>query len=101
RDSDAVLVVGSSNSSNSQRLAELAQRECGEAHLLDDESEIEPGWLIGRSTIGISAGASAPPQLVERVVQALGGLGPIEVTERSIGAESVEFLLPKEVTRPL
>lgn len=101
QDADTVLVVGSSNSSNSQRLAELAQRECGEAHLVDDESEIEPGWLIGRATIGISAGASAPPDLVDRVVQALGGLGPIEVSERSIGAESVEFLLPKEVTRPL
>ncbi len=99
-ESDVVLVIGSANSSNSVRLVELASRECGEAHLIDDESGIEPSWLIGKRRVGITAGASAPPKLVERVVEALGGLGPITTDERSVVQESVEFSLPKEVSRP-
>jgi 4-hydroxy-3-methylbut-2-enyl diphosphate reductase len=99
-ESDVVLVIGSANSSNSVRLVELATRECGEAHLIDDESGIEPAWLIGKRRVGITAGASAPPKLVERVVEALGGLGPVSTEERSVVEESVEFSLPKEVSRP-
>ena len=99
-ESDLVLVIGSANSSNSVRLVELASRECGQAHLIDDESDIEPGWLIGKRRIGITAGASAPPKLVERVIAALAGLGPVQTEERSVVEESVEFGLPKEVTRP-
>jgi 4-hydroxy-3-methylbut-2-enyl diphosphate reductase len=100
RESDAVLVVGSANSSNSRRLVEIAARECGEAHLVDDDGDIDLGWLAGRRTIGLTAGASAPPDLVERVITALAGLGPVEVAERPVVTESVEFSLPKEVSRP-
>ncbi|HEX3815356.1 MAG TPA: 4-hydroxy-3-methylbut-2-enyl diphosphate reductase [Mycobacteriales bacterium] len=99
-ESDLVLVIGSTNSSNSVRLVELANRDCGNAHLIDDETAIEPGWLIGRRTIGITAGASAPPRLVQRVIDALSGLGPVQTEERTVVEESVEFSLPKEVNRP-
>ncbi|MGI8695821.1 MAG: 4-hydroxy-3-methylbut-2-enyl diphosphate reductase [Mycobacteriales bacterium] len=96
--SDIVLVVGSTNSSNSRRLVELASRECGRAYLVDDETDIRPGWLTGRRNVGITAGASAPPALVERVVTALSGLGPVERVEHTVVTESVEFSLPKELT---
>ncbi len=99
RASDIVLVVGSGNSSNSRRLVELASRECGEAYLIDDEHDILPGYLAGRRTVGLSAGASAPPALVERVVDTLAGFGPIERLEHNVVTESVEFSLPKEVSR--
>jgi 4-hydroxy-3-methylbut-2-enyl diphosphate reductase len=67
---------------------------------VDDDGDIDLGWLAGRRTIGLTAGASAPPDLVERVITALAGLGPVEVAERPVVTESVEFSLPKEVSRP-
>jgi 4-hydroxy-3-methylbut-2-enyl diphosphate reductase len=97
KDSDLVLVVGSTNSSNSRRLVELAERDCGAAHLIDDEADIDPAWLVGVRTVGLTAGASAPPALVDRVVRCLGGLGAVAVSERSVTTESVEFSLPKQV----
>lgn len=99
-ESDVVLVVGSTNSSNSKRLVEIASRECGTAYLIDDDTEIQPTWIAAARTIGLTAGASAPPALVDRVLGAIGGLGTIEVTDRTVVTESVEFALPKEVTRP-
>jgi 4-hydroxy-3-methylbut-2-enyl diphosphate reductase len=98
RDADLVLVVGSENSSNSQRLAEVARREGVPAYLVDDTSHIDPAWLHGVRTIGVTAGASAPPHLVDAVVGALSGLGPVTVTERSVAVETVKFNLPKEVS---
>jgi 4-hydroxy-3-methylbut-2-enyl diphosphate reductase len=96
-DSEVVLVLGSPNSSNSLRLVEVAER-CGTpAHLIDDASEILPDWLDGVSTVGITAGASAPPHLVDEVIGMLRALGPVEVADRQVTRESVKFTLPKGV----
>jgi 4-hydroxy-3-methylbut-2-enyl diphosphate reductase len=94
---DLLLVIGSDNSSNSKRLVEVAERHGCMARLIDDETEIDPEWLVGARTVGLTAGASAPEVLVERVVEALAGLGPIEVEERPVVTESVQFTLPVEL----
>jgi len=91
---DLMLVIGSSNSSNSRRLVEVAERAGCAAKLLDDETGLDPAWLVSARTVGVTAGASAPEGLVERVVGALAGLGPVHVEERGIVDESVEFTLP-------
>ncbi len=96
-DSDLVLVAGSANSSNSVRLVETAQRAGSTAYLIDGPSDIELGWLAGVSTIGLTAGASAPPAVVQDIITALGGLGAVEVSERVITTENIRFSLPKEV----
>jgi 4-hydroxy-3-methylbut-2-enyl diphosphate reductase len=90
-DSDLVLVVGSANSANTQRLVELARRDGRPAYLIEDASEIRPEWLTGVATVGITAGASAPPHLVSEVVQALG---PVTVVEREVAREDIQFTLP-------
>jgi 4-hydroxy-3-methylbut-2-enyl diphosphate reductase len=95
--SGLVLVAGSANSSNSVRLVETAQRAGTPAHLIDGPSDIELSWLAGVSTIGVTAGASAPPAIVQDIISALGGLGTVEVTERVITTENIRFSLPKEV----
>src|SRR3546814_2844089 len=74
-DLDLVLVVGSPNSSNSNRLRELAEREGVEAYLVDGADEIDPQWLEGRRHIGVTAGASAPDILVQGVIERLHALG--------------------------
>jgi 4-hydroxy-3-methylbut-2-enyl diphosphate reductase len=96
---DLLLVIGSDNSSNSKRLVEVAERRGCEARLIDDESELDPAWLAPARTIGVTAGASAPSSLVERVLDALRELGPIEVEERTVVEESMQFTLPKELRR--
>ncbi len=98
-DCDLVLVVGSPNSSNSRRLVEVATRAGCAAALVDDATEIEPELLIDRHRIGLTAGASAPEALVQRVVGALAGLGGATVHERSVAREDVYFKLPPEVRR--
>ena len=95
--SDLVLVAGSANSSNSRRLVETAERAGTPAHLIDGPEDIQLGWLDGVSTIGLTAGASAPPAVVSDIIDALGGLGPVEVAERVTTTESIRFSLPKEV----
>lgn len=94
---DVVLVAGSANSSNSLRLVEVAQRAGATAHLVDDIGEVELGWLAGAGTVGVSAGASAPPELVDEIVHALSGLGELEIDEHTVTTENVNFGLPKEV----
>jgi 4-hydroxy-3-methylbut-2-enyl diphosphate reductase len=79
------------------RLVEVARREGCQAELLDDESGLDLAWLRGAATIGVTAGASAPPELVDRVVDALRGLGPVEIAERPVTTETVTFNLPPEV----
>jgi 4-hydroxy-3-methylbut-2-enyl diphosphate reductase len=96
-ESDVVLVAGSANSSNSRRLVETAERAGTPAYLIDNTGDIELGWLTGASTVGITAGASAPPEAVSQIVAALGGLGHVEVGERVLTTESIRFSLPKEV----
>jgi 4-hydroxy-3-methylbut-2-enyl diphosphate reductase len=97
--SDLVLVVGSANSSNSLRLVETALRAGTQAYLVDRATDIELGWLAGASTIGITAGASAPPAVVGQIVTALSGLGQIETEEVVVTTEDVQFGLPRELRR--
>jgi hypothetical protein len=81
-EADLVLVIGSANSSNSVRLAEVARR-CGTpAYLIDSAADIRASWLTGVRTIGLTAGASAPPSLIATIIAALEGLGPVRVRER-------------------
>ncbi len=96
-EADVVLVAGSETSSNSKRLVEAAEREGARAYLVDDETDIDVAWLQGAATIGITAGASAPEWVVERLVTALGSLGPVAIEERTQTTEAVRFRLPKEV----
>ncbi len=96
-EADLVLVAGSANSSNSVRLVETAQRAGTTAYLIDGPSDIELSWLAGVSTIGLTAGASAPPEVVQDIITALRGLGTVEVSERVITTENIRFSLPKEV----
>ena len=90
-------MIGSPNSSNSNRLVEVAEREGCRARLIDDEKGIDLSWLTEADTVGLTAGASAPELLVERVLQALEGLGPIDVEERQVVSESMRFTLPIEL----
>jgi 4-hydroxy-3-methylbut-2-enyl diphosphate reductase len=96
-DADLLLVVGSTNSSNSMRLVEIAERAGLAAYLVDDASRINPEWLAGRRMIALTAGASAPQDLVDEVVAALGGLGRVRVSEHWVATETLSFTLPKEV----
>ena len=96
-ESDLVLVAGSANSSNSRRLVETAERAGTPAYLIDGPEDIELGWLAGASVVGLTAGASAPPAVVGQIIDALSGLGPVEVSERVVATESIRFGLPKEL----
>ena len=91
---DLVLVIGSQNSSNSKRLAEVAGDYGAPAHLIDDESEIDPGWLDGVRCVGVTSGASAPEWLVERVVERLRQLGAPSVEHLQVTEEHVRFGMP-------
>jgi 4-hydroxy-3-methylbut-2-enyl diphosphate reductase len=97
RECDLVLVVGSGNSSNSRRLVEVAQRAGCRAALVEGPADIPPEMLVGAHRVGVTAGASAPEELVEAVIRALDGLGGATVSERSVATEDVHFKLPPEV----
>lgn len=94
---DLVLVVGSVNSSNSNRLRELAERLGSAAYLIDNASQIEPQWLAGCSAVGVTAGASAPEVLVNEVIERLQSLGCGEVVDAEGQQETVTFSLPREL----
>jgi 4-hydroxy-3-methylbut-2-enyl diphosphate reductase len=94
---DLVLVVGSPNSSNSNRLRELAERMGASAHLIDSAADIEPAWLQGRRRIGITAGASAPEVLVQEVLERLQALGAEVPVEAAGISENITFSLPREL----
>ena len=96
-DCDLVLVVGSTNSSNSRRLVEVSERAGCPALLVEDASEIPPERLVDAARIGLTAGASAPESLVQGVVRALDGLGGATVSERTVATEDVQFKLPVEL----
>jgi 4-hydroxy-3-methylbut-2-enyl diphosphate reductase len=96
-DCDLVLVVGSANSSNSNRLRELAERDGVEAHLIDDADAIDPAWISGKHRIGVTAGASAPELLVKGVLDRLQALGAESLRELDGKPEDVVFALPKEL----
>lgn len=100
RRSDLVIVLGSQNSSNSRRLAEVAEAQGTRSVLVDDVGDVRLDWLTDAARIGITAGASAPPVLVDDLVRGLSGLGPVTVTESGALTEDVRFALPKEVSQP-
>ena len=97
RECDLVLVVGSPNSSNSNRLRELAERDGVQAHLIDGADEIDPRWVEGRKHVGVTAGASAPDVLIQGVLDRLRELGASGVRELDGEPESMVFALPKEL----
>jgi 4-hydroxy-3-methylbut-2-enyl diphosphate reductase len=98
RGCDLLLVVGSANSSNSLRLVEVARREGTRAALVDDAGEVDLKLLAGASRVGITAGASAPPHLVDELVTCLTGLGPVTVHHSPAPPEDIHFTLPREVS---
>jgi 4-hydroxy-3-methylbut-2-enyl diphosphate reductase len=95
---DVVIVVGSPNSSNSNRLREVAQKKGAKAYMVDNASQIDPAWLEGASRIGVTAGASAPEVLVEAVINRLKALGAKSVRALDGVEENVTFPLPKGLT---
>jgi 4-hydroxy-3-methylbut-2-enyl diphosphate reductase len=97
---DLVLVVGSTTSSNSNRLRELAEKQGKPAYLIDGADDIRREWLRDNPRVGLTAGASAPELLVEQVIQRLRDWGAGEVEEQSGLRENVTFALPKELQRP-
>ncbi|AEF43796.1 4-hydroxy-3-methylbut-2-enyl diphosphate reductase [Serratia sp. AS12] len=96
-DADVVLVVGSKNSSNSNRLAELAQRVGKPAYLIDSAADIQEAWLKNARNIGVTAGASAPDVLVQDVISRLRAMGGVDVHEVSGREENIVFEVPKEL----
>jgi 4-hydroxy-3-methylbut-2-enyl diphosphate reductase len=96
-DSDLLLVIGSKNSSNSRRLVEVAEAAGTRAYLVEDATEVLPEWLKDAHTVGITAGASAPPHLVDELVATLRALGDVDVEERVVAREDLTFTLPKGV----
>jgi 4-hydroxy-3-methylbut-2-en-1-yl diphosphate reductase len=91
RRADVVLVIGSDNSSNSKRLAEVAREQGTPAHLVDDETEVDPAWVDGADVVGITSGASAPEWLVDRMLSWLASRGANEVEELRLTEEHVRF----------
>lgn len=98
RESDVVLVVGSQNSSNSHRLAEVAEAEGARSYLIDDAGDVDLRWLAGAGRVGLTAGASAPSHLIDDLVRCLSGLGEVRVRETQVVDEDVRFTLPREVS---
>ena len=97
RQCEVVIVVGSPNSSNSNRLREVAQNFGAVAYMVDNAGEIKPEWLAGRQKIGVTAGASAPGVLVQEVIERLKDLGATRVDELAGTAENMVFPIPKSL----
>src|SRR3954465_5235336 len=98
---DLLLVVGSKNSSNSNRLVQVTRELGTDAHLIDDVSEIDEAWLEGRRVVGISSGASAPEELVQRLVDFFRARGTERVEEFQVVQEDVRFMLPKAIRQAM
>jgi 4-hydroxy-3-methylbut-2-enyl diphosphate reductase len=94
---ELVLVIGSRNSSNSNRLVEVAREHGAASHLIDNAAQIQDDWLEGVRTVGISSGASAPEELVQRVVDFFRTRGTADVAEFEVVKEDVRFMLPKVI----
>jgi 4-hydroxy-3-methylbut-2-enyl diphosphate reductase len=95
READVVLVVGSPNSSNSNRLREVAEHQGVPAYMVDRAAELRPEWVAGKAVVGVTAGASAPEILVRQVIERLVALGASAVRELDGTDEKVTFPLPK------
>jgi 4-hydroxy-3-methylbut-2-en-1-yl diphosphate reductase len=98
---DLVLVIGSRNSSNSQRLVDVTREHGTEAHLIDHERQVAEDWLEGKRVVGITSGASAPEELVQRLVGFFRGRGAPDVAELEVVSEDVRFMLPKSIRQEL
>jgi 4-hydroxy-3-methylbut-2-enyl diphosphate reductase len=96
---DLVLVIGSKNSSNSNRLVEVAKEHGAQSHLIDNETEVDEAWLTGVDVVGITSGASAPEELVQRLVDFFRRRGAEEVSELEVSKEDVRFMMPREIRR--
>jgi 4-hydroxy-3-methylbut-2-en-1-yl diphosphate reductase len=101
RECELVLVIGSTNSSNSNRLVEVAREHGAASHLIDNHLQVKEEWLDGVETVGITSGASAPEELVERLVELFRERGAEEVSELRTVDEDVRFMLPKEIREEL
>jgi 4-hydroxy-3-methylbut-2-en-1-yl diphosphate reductase len=97
RECDLVLVIGSTNSSNSNRLVEVAREHGAASHLIDNHVQVREEWLQGVETVGITSGASAPEELVESLVELFRERGVDEISELRTVHEDVRFMLPKEI----
>lgn len=96
---DLIIVIGSPNSSNSNRLLELAEKSCSTAHMVDSAKQIDPAWLVGKTRIGVTAGASAPEILVQMVIDRLMEFGAKRVRTLDGVQERIAFPLPKELSK--
>ncbi len=101
RECDLVLVIGSRNSSNSNRLVEVARDHGAESHLIDNEGQVREEWLEGKRVVGVTSGASAPEELVQRLVEFFRARGTEDVSEFDVVQEDVRFMLPKEIRKAL
>jgi 4-hydroxy-3-methylbut-2-enyl diphosphate reductase len=100
KEADLVLVIGSTNSSNSNRLVEVARDLGAASHLIDFHTQVQEEWLEGVETVGITSGASAPEELVENLVQFFRDRGVEDISELRTVDESVRFMLPKKIRTP-
>jgi 4-hydroxy-3-methylbut-2-enyl diphosphate reductase len=100
-ESDLVLVIGSANSSNSNRLVEVAREYGADSYLIDNEAQVREEWLEGKRVVGISSGASAPEELVQRLVEFFRARGTEDISEFEVVQEDVRFMLPKEIRKAL
>jgi 4-hydroxy-3-methylbut-2-en-1-yl diphosphate reductase len=98
---ELVLVIGSRNSSNSNRLVEVAREHGAQSHLIDNESQVQEEWLEGVETVGITSGASAPEELVSRLVDYFRARGVTDVSEFEVVQEDVRFMLPKTIRQAM
>jgi 4-hydroxy-3-methylbut-2-en-1-yl diphosphate reductase len=98
---DLVLVIGSANSSNSNRLVEVARDHGADSYLIDSEAGVREEWLEGKRVVGITSGASAPEELVQRLVDFFRARGTDDVSEFEVVQEDVRFMLPREIRREL
>jgi 4-hydroxy-3-methylbut-2-enyl diphosphate reductase len=98
---DLVLVIGSRNSSNSNRLVEVAREHGADSHLIDSEGEVREDWLEGKRVVGITSGASAPEWLVQRLVDFFRSRGTSDVQELEVVQEDVRFMLPKVIRQDM
>ena len=101
RECDLVLVIGSQNSSNSNRLVEVARDHGSDSYLIDNELQVDERWLQGKRVVGITSGASAPEELVQRLVDFFRARGTSDVSEFEVVQEDVRFMLPKEIRKAL
>ena len=95
---DLLLVIGSRNSSNSNRLVEVGRELGTSSHLIDNETEVDERWLDGVETVGITSGASAPEELVQRLVEFFRARGVDDISEFEVSREDVRFMMPKEIS---